>query len=220
MESQTVEYKESWRDEYLKTIEQLEIPEKAMREAIPNAIMHRDYANTSAIFMRIYDKSISLWNYGALPAQLTTENLLREHSSFPRNRLIAKTFFHAGYVETWGRGILNIVDYLKEANIAAPHFTTENNAFTMFLDRNENAAEIDKFMNVDGKDLQKDQKSRVKIIELIANNSSITQNELAETIGLSIKTIEKNIKLLKENGLLERVGADKGGYRKISQNQN
>ncbi|MDR2824422.1 MAG: putative DNA binding domain-containing protein [Prevotellaceae bacterium] len=211
----------------LQRIEKLEIPEKAMREAVLNAIMHRDYASTSAIFMRIYDKSISIWNYGSLPAQLTAEDLTREHSSFPRNRLIAKTFFRAGYVETWGRGILNIVDYLKKENIAAPHFKIENNSFTMFFDRNENAADMDKFIAVPNKvpdevpdkvpdkvpdNLTENQKS---IIDLILQNSKSSMSELSMKVGISKRKILNNTNKLKNMGLLSREGGTKNGYWKI-----
>lgn len=70
---------------------------------IYNAISHKDYTGP-AIQMRIYDKSIELWNYGLLPKELTPAKLLQKHSSFPRNHNIANAFYKAGFVESWGRG--------------------------------------------------------------------------------------------------------------------
>lgn len=70
---------------------------------IYNAISHKDYTGP-AIQMRIYDKSIELWNYGLLPKGLTPAKLLQKHSSFPRNHNIANAFYKAGFVESWGHG--------------------------------------------------------------------------------------------------------------------
>ena len=52
--------------------------------------------------MRVYDHSIELWNYGMLPKELTPADLMKKHSSFPRNHNIANVFYKAGFVETWG----------------------------------------------------------------------------------------------------------------------
>src|SRR5437868_5701907 len=95
------------RTKYLKTtikyegitrIEDLEYPEVALREAILNAIVHKDYSSTS-IFLRVYDDKITIWNPGVLPEALTIENLKTQHASYPRNKNIADIFFKAGYIE-------------------------------------------------------------------------------------------------------------------------
>lgn len=87
--------------EGLQRVEQLEIPEPALRELIYNAISHKDYTDP-AIQMRIYDNSVELWNYGLLPKELTPADLMHKHSSYPRNHNIANVFFKAGFVESWG----------------------------------------------------------------------------------------------------------------------
>jgi ATP-dependent DNA helicase RecG len=84
-------------------MEPLEYPESALREAILNAIIHKDYSSTW-IFLRVYDDKLEIWNPGALPEELTIEKLKRVHSSYPRNTNIASAFFKAGYIESWGRG--------------------------------------------------------------------------------------------------------------------
>ena len=95
--------------EGLQRIEQLEIPDKALRELIYNAISHKAYTGP-AIQMRIYDRSIELWNYGLLPKELTHAALLQKHSSYPRNHNIANVFYKAGFVESWGRGFKKIAE--------------------------------------------------------------------------------------------------------------
>jgi ATP-dependent DNA helicase RecG len=58
-------------------------------------------------------------------------------------------------------------------------------------------------------------KSRVKIIELMKSNPSVTKPELSEEIGITLKAIEKHISNLKKEGIVERVGPDKGGYWRV-----
>ena len=80
---------------------------------IYNAISHKDYTGP-AIQMRIYNKSIELWNYGLLPKELTPAKLLQKHSSFPRNHNIANAFYKAGFVESWGRGFKKIAEEFEK----------------------------------------------------------------------------------------------------------
>ena len=105
--------------EGLQRVEQLEIPETALRELIYNSLAHKDYTGP-AIQMRVYDRSIELWNYGLLPKELTPADLMKKHSSFPRNRNIANVFYKAGFVETWGRGFKKIKEEFERVNLPLP----------------------------------------------------------------------------------------------------
>lgn len=102
--------------------ELLEYPYEALREAIFNAIIHRDYNTTSAIQIKIYDNSLSVVNEGKLPPEISVDDLKREHLSKPRNKLVADIFYKAGFVESWGRGTLKIVNECKKAHIPEPVF--------------------------------------------------------------------------------------------------
>jgi len=93
------------RYESLQRIEELEYPEPALREAILNAIVHKDYKG-STIQFGVYDNKLILWNPGTLPDELNIEMLKVKHPSHPRNKNIAEVFFKAGYIEARGRGIL------------------------------------------------------------------------------------------------------------------
>ena len=128
-ESQNIEYKESWRDEYLKWIcgfanaqggriyigvnDQKKViglsDAKRLLEDIPNKIV----------------RSIELWNYGLLPKELTPAALLQKHSSYPRNHNIANVFYKAGFVESWGRGFKKIAEEFERASLPLP--TIEEN---------------------------------------------------------------------------------------------
>ena len=103
----------------LERMEPLEYPESALREAILNAIIHKDYSSTWT-FLRVYDDRLHLWNPGILPEELTVEELKQAHSSYPRNRNIAGVFFKAGYVEAWGRGTTDSITACKDAGMPEP----------------------------------------------------------------------------------------------------
>lgn len=105
--------------EGLHRIETLEYPEPALREAILNSIVHKDYTSTT-IQLSVYDDKLILWNPGTLPEELTIDMLKEKHPSHPRNKNIAEVFFKAGYIETWGRGIAKIMDACQEAGLPAP----------------------------------------------------------------------------------------------------
>ena len=107
--------------EGLQRIEPLEIPEDALREAIFNAIIHKDYTGAH-IQMKVYNDRVVLWDEGTLPMGWTIDNLLQKHNSKPRNRNIAEIFYRAGFIESWGRGIDKIVNGVRDSGLPAPKF--------------------------------------------------------------------------------------------------
>ena len=72
----------------------MEIPEDALREAIFNSIIHKDYTGAH-IQMKVWDDRVELWNEGGLPFDMSIDNLLENHSSKPRNVNIASVFYKA-----------------------------------------------------------------------------------------------------------------------------
>ena len=110
--------------------EPLEYPEQALKEAILNAIIHKDYHSTT-IFLRIYDSQLEIWNPGKLPDSLTIDQLKRKHNSIPRNRLIADVFFMAGYIEAWGRGIDIMLEGCREYGMPEPLIVEEQDGVSV-----------------------------------------------------------------------------------------
>lgn len=99
-----------------------EYPLEAVREAIINAICHRDYASPINIQIRLYDDRLAVWNPGGLPFPLTPADLLHEHASIPRNRKVAEAFFYVKLIEQWGSGTTRMAAALQEAGLPAPEF--------------------------------------------------------------------------------------------------
>lgn len=107
--------------EGIQRIEKLEYPEAALREAVLNSIVHKDYTDTT-IQLSVYDDKLMLWNPGKLPVDIPLERLTKKHPSRPRNKHIAEAFFRAGYIESWGRGIEKILTAFQEAGLPEPIF--------------------------------------------------------------------------------------------------
>lgn len=99
--------------------ETLEIPKKAMREILYNAIAHKDYTG-SDIQMHVYNDYIEVWNDDELPGGYDETVLYGKHSSKPRNRNIAGALFKAGFIDTWGRGFKKIREELERADMPMP----------------------------------------------------------------------------------------------------
>lgn len=114
--------------------EPLEIPEDGLREMLCNAIIHKDYTSTY-IQMRVWDKEVELWNPGPLPEELTVASLMEKHASMPRNPKIAKVFFLAGFIESWGRGYERIRESFDKAHLAMPKFEQVHGGFMATIQR-------------------------------------------------------------------------------------
>jgi ATP-dependent DNA helicase RecG len=113
----------------LSRIETYEYPKDALREALLNAIAHKDYAGCTPIQIRVYGDRIKIWNEGQLPENWTIEDLLQEHSSRPYNPDIANVFFRCGYIESWGRGIEKMTKQCTAAGLPVPIITNKGSDF-------------------------------------------------------------------------------------------
>lgn len=99
------------------------LPVLAVREAIINAIIHRDYSQSAAaITLAIFDDRLEIWNNGFLPKELKIENLKEKHRSYLRNKLIANVFFKRGFIEGWGTGTVKMFEQCREHGIPDPIF--------------------------------------------------------------------------------------------------
>lgn len=196
----------------LQRIEPLEIPEDALREAIFNAIVHKDYTG-SAIQMKVYTDHIELWNEGLLPEGFTMENLLGKHRSRPRNRKIANVFYLAGFIEAWGRGISKIVDGLTEAGLKTPHFEEDCGGLSVTIYRKP----ITEMFSLDKFDGNTEQTSRSQeVLSLITSNTTISIAQISKALNVSYKTIQREIALLRNRYDIKWVGSQKSGHWSVS----
>lgn len=104
-------------------VETYPFPKEAIREAVFNAIAHKFYGALIPIQISVYADRIYIANDCIFPEDWTINDLMGKHRSRPYNPLIANTFFRAGFIEAWGRGIEKIKDSCKEAGNPMPEYT-------------------------------------------------------------------------------------------------
>ena len=217
----TTKYTKAYiRYEGLQRIDELPIPRDALREAILNALIHKDYSSFTPIQISVYDDKVMIWNTAILPADWTVETLTQKHGSRPHNPDIAATFFRAGEVEAWGQGIERIQTYCADYGCPVPEWRFDGaGIWTIFYNKpNTNTAEKSSEKNVEESSQKTTQKTTQKIIELIKDNQNISIEEMADKCGLTRDGIKYQIKKLKQEGILRRIGPDKGGHWEIVQN--
>lgn len=201
------------RYEGLQRIEDLELPEEALRELIHNAIVHRNYAGFDTQ-MKVYDDHIWLWNAGELPQGYTLDELTKRHLSFPRNKRIAEVFYKAGFIESWGRGIQQVNEAFRAIHLSEPTIENQYGGTSTIIPRNTNFAQDNKANgSINGrKELTNNQQF---VIDLLRENNTLTAIDLAGKANLGERTIYRILAELQKDGYVERVGTRKSGYWKI-----
>ena len=205
--------------EGLQRIEQLEIPDKALRELIYNAISHKAY-NGPAIQMRIYDRSIELWNYGLLPKELTPAALMQKHSSYPRNHNIANVFYKAGFVESWGRGFKKIAEEFERASLPLPTIEENGGGVMAIVQRKtideviaERVGDVGVNVGVNSREISdvKLTERQTIMVSVIKSNPMVTAKQMSETLSVTVRTIERDLALMQKAGIIRHEGSDKTG---------
>ena len=115
--------------EGINRVETYEYPKEAVREALLNAIAHKDYSGGIPIQISVYADKIYIWNDGQLPENWTVENLIIKHASKPHNPDIANAFFRSGFIESWGRGTLKMINECLDAGIPKPVYKYDMSGF-------------------------------------------------------------------------------------------
>ena len=188
--------------EGLQRIEPLEIPEDALREIIFNAIIHKEYPGYS-IQMRIYNDRIWLWNSGGLPEGITFEQFMGAHSSCPRNRLVARAFYLAGFIESWGRGINKIKTEFVENGLEAPVYKEEMGGMSVYITRKKGLYGEDDGVNDGVNDGANDTVNNT--IKIIENKDITTNNGTAnDTVNVPVNdtvndTVKRILKVISNN---------------------
>jgi ATP-dependent DNA helicase RecG len=184
--------------------EDLEYPEEALREALINAIIHRDYIG-SHIQMKIYPDKIILWNDGKLPEGIKIEDLKKSHHSKPRNELLADVFFKAGLVESWGRGTIKIIDECKKAGLPEPEFKEEFEGFSVYFYKDIYTEENLRKMGLTER--------QIKVVLYVKNNGKITNKKFQQLFNVTKKTASRDFEKLLGLDILNKIGTTgKGTY--------
>ena len=203
----------------MQRIERYPYPEAALREALLNAITHKMYGSRIPIQISVYDDRLYIANCGQLPENWTVEKLMTKHVSKPFNPDIAHVLYLAGFIESWGRGIEKICDACREDGIPQPEYIVNPGDIMVKFTAPADRVIFSGRRVTEKVTVRVTEKVTVKeneILELLFEDPAYTLVAMAEKLGVSRKTIAYRIKLLKEKGIIQRVGSDKKGYWKIT----
>lgn len=118
-----------------------EIPLEVVREAIVNAIAHRDYTSNGSVQVMLFSNRLEIWNPGGLPPSLTLKMLRKPHGSVPWNPLLAEPLYLAKYIERMGTGTRDMIRRCREAGLPEPRFALRDGFVTTIHRRPQRAME-------------------------------------------------------------------------------
>ena len=204
--------------------EHLEIPAKALREALVNALVHRLYVKRgSSVSLAIYDDRVEIINPGTFPSNLTMEELRAGNMSELRNPTIAKVMYSRKTVETWGRGIKLILDECAKAKLPEPRILAVGGyTRTVFMrpvaDSKDGmmAPDSDPCREVNEVNREVNEVNQ-RILQILRSTPQCTIPVMAQLAQVSRATIDRAIKALKEQGRIRRVGRTRGHWEVIEE---
>lgn len=185
----------------IQRIETSEYPYGAVREILLNAMTHRTYEN-SPIQISVYADRIMFWSQGTFLKPITPEGLKTKHPSITRNPNIARTFFRAGFVESWGRGTIKIIEECKEAGLLEPKIEELTGGVAVTLYKDKASDEYLSKLSLNDNQLE--------AVKYIRENGNITNGVYKELYKVSDKTAYRHLDELVKLDVLIKVGEKKG----------
>ncbi len=187
-----------------------EMPLEALREAVANAIMHRDYSmRGTSIMVEVHEDRVVINNPGGLPEGLKLRDVM--NMSVRRNELIADIFARMDKVERMGTGIRRMRDAMKSAGLPYPEIES-GHFFTITFQRPPYSLK-----ESEGSEKSSEKSSEKILVEIRADNR-VSAEKIARKLGISSRAVEKQIANLKAENKLKRIGSAKGGHWEIISN--
>lgn len=176
-----------------------EIPVFAIQEAIVNAVVHRNYNNTSGVQVMVFTDRVEVWNSGSLPPDLSISDLKKPHKSYPANPLLASAFYLADYVQRAGTGTLEMVKQCRAQGAPEPEFTLiRNHEFRTILPRDIYTESILERLGLSER--------QIKAIGFIKQHGKITNKGYSNLSGLVDRTSLRDLIDLCKKGILKKIG--------------
>ena len=198
-----------------------ELPMDAVKEAIVNAVCHRDYTSNASVQVMLFRDRLEVWNPGALPYGLTVQKLHEPHKSLPTNPLLADPMYWNGYIEKVGTGTEDIITKCHDYGLQTPEFHQEED-FRVVIWRNKSDNDPD-VIQTDPDDVRNDVRNDVRsvglticneesmILNMMRRNPSVTAMLISQELQLSLRSIQRYISSLRKKGLIIREGSTKRG---------
>lgn len=180
-----------------------EYPEKVFREAIVNAVVHRDYFSRDSTQVSIFDDRIEVINPGSLLGSFKKE--LFGYVSVQRNPIVYRFLRDIGYVEGYGTGIPRMRAWMREANLKDPVFRLNEDFFHVTL------------YNASGSTDQTLTKRQERIIEILSREEGMGAKDLSKILDISVPSVIKDLNSLIDQGSVIRIGRFKGAYYRLKE---
>ncbi len=184
----------------LKRVDTRDYPPEALREAMLNAIVHRDYSYSASTFIRIFDDRIEFVTLGGLPKGIAMSDVMMG-VSVPRNRRLANIFYRLHLIEAFGTGMLKIKECYAGRS-CQPAVEASENAFKITLPNVNHEAEA---ANRKHPLSEKEQ----RILDFISTRQSASRAEIEAAAGLSQSVTIRTLKRLLELELIQKRGNGK-----------
>ena len=185
-----------------------ELPYDAVKEAIVNAVCHRDYTSHESVQVMLFADRLEVWNAGRLPEGLTVEKLKGAHPSLPPNELLALPMYLKGYIEKSGTGTEDMIEKCRAWGLRDPVFN-EDGDFRVVIWRRTTQETAQETTQETAQENLSDV-SRL-IVDLIRADATISRRIIAEKIGLSQDGVKYHLNLLKKKIGLRHEGPTKKG---------
>jgi ATP-dependent DNA helicase RecG len=189
--------------EGINRVETYEYPKDAVREALLNAIAHKDYSGGVPIQISVYTDKIIIWNEGQLPENWTVKNLLEKHASRPYNPDIANALFRSGYIESWGRGTLKIIRECKQAGIPEPVFSYDSSDISVEFRKDIYNEKYLQSLNLNDR--------QVKAVLFTKEKGKLTNSDYQTLNDVSRETATRDLKELIDKQLIKPSGQKGAG---------
>ncbi len=188
-----------------------EYPIAALREAIVNAVAHRDYAiRGDEIRVLLFSDHIEVYSPGKLPGHVTVDNIVEER--FSRNEVIAQVLADLGFIERLGYGIDRIIRLMREWGLPPPRFAETSNGFKITLRGPGERLVVEEEERNKWRRMNLNERQQAAL-EFIAKHQRITNSEFREMFSdVSEETIRRDLADLVEQGLLLKMGDKRGTY--------
>jgi ATP-dependent DNA helicase RecG len=192
--------------ESITRVETFPFPEAALREAVINAIVHKEYSSGVPVQIKVFEHKLIIWNDGQLPLEWTLKDLLTSHPSKPANPDVANAFFRAGMIESWGRGIEKIIHLCVADGLSEPIFNIAFGGLQI-----EFIARLEPVSNIMEKSEEKSEEKSLafNLLDSIKHNPKVTTNMMMGSTANSKRSIEYQLNILKESGIITRIGTRK-----------
>jgi len=175
-----------------------EYPLNALREAIINAIVHRDYTELGEIQIEVYDDRIEIWNPGKLPLGIKIEDLYKEdHKSIPRNKLTAQIFYDIGFIEKYGSGTIRMLELCKKSGIFL-EFKEISNGFSVVFRKDIYTEDYLKKLGLNER--------QINAVKYVKEKNKITNNEYQKLFDVSRQTSTRELSNLTKRIIFRQVG--------------